>query len=128
MKQDDELGVQIAKLLEEGSTDLTREQRERLSAARRQALIRHAEVSKAPAWMPVWAGPFARFTEQSVLGVRYLVPLAALVLGLLGVVYMHTGTVSSEMADIDAALLTDELPIDAFLDQSLDSWLKRSQR
>jgi hypothetical protein len=57
-----------------------------------------------------------------------VIPVAALVLGLLGVVYVNTGTVSTDMADIDAALLTDELPINAFLDQGLDSWLKRSLR
>jgi hypothetical protein len=60
--------------------------------------------------------------------VRYVIPVAALVLGLLGVVYVNTGTVSTDMADIDAALLTDELPINAFLDQGFDSWLKRSLR
>jgi hypothetical protein len=54
--------------------------------------------------------------------------MAALVLGLSGVVYMHGGSVASEIADIDAGLLTDELPLDAYLDQGFDSWLKRYSR
>jgi hypothetical protein len=90
--------------------------------------LRHQRARTALAWVPAWAGPLSDFTEQSVLGVRYLIPFAALLLGLLGVVYVHTGTVSSDIADIDAALLTDELPINAFLDTSLDSWLTRSSR
>jgi hypothetical protein len=127
MNQEDELARRIAKLLDESSGELRPDQRERLSAARRLALSRQQREA-APAWAPVWAGSFSRLTEQSVLGVRYLVPLAALVLGLVGVVYVHTGTVSNDMADIDAGLLTDELPISAFLDQGFDSWLKRSSR
>jgi hypothetical protein len=127
MKQEDELGARIAKVLEEGTGTLAPEQRERLSAARRKALLRHQQAT-APAWAPAWTTAFSGWTEQSVLGVRYLIPVAALVLGLLGVVYVHTGTVSSDIADIDAGLLTDELPINAFLDTSLDSWLTRSSR
>ena len=129
MNQQDELGARIASLLAEGAERLTPEQGERLAAARREALARHRDATeKAPGWIPAWAGPLSGFTERRVLGVRYLIPFAALILGLLGVVYVHTGTVSSEIADIDAGLLTDELPINAFLDQSLDSWLKRSPR
>ena len=128
MKHEDELGAGIAKVLEEGTQALAPEQRERLAAARRKALSQHQRAKTAPAWVPAWAGPLSDFTEQSVLGVRYLIPFAALLLGLLGVVYVHTGTVSSDIADIDAALLTDELPINAFLDTSLDSWLTRSSR
>ena len=127
MKHDDELGARIARVLEEGTGALTPEKRERLSAARRKALEAHQRAA-APAWAPAWAGGVSRFTEQSVLGVRYLIPFTALLLGLLGVVYVHTGTVSSDIADIDAGLLTDELPINAFLDTSLDSWLTRSSR
>ena len=35
---------------------------------------------------------------------------------------------SPDIAEIDAALLSDELPINAYLDQRLDSWLKRGSR
>jgi len=60
--------------------------------------------------------------------VRYLIPVAALVLGLAGVLYVHSNGTSSDIADIDAGLLTDELPINAYLDKGFDSWLKRSPR
>jgi hypothetical protein len=125
MNQQDELGTRIARLLDEGTDRLKPEQRDRLAQARRLALSRQ-QARTAP--VPVPAGPFSRLTEQSVLGVRYVIPFAALVLGLVGVVYVHTGGVASEIANIDAGLLTDELPISAFLDQGLDSWLKRSSR
>jgi hypothetical protein len=127
MNQEDELALRIARLLDEGSEGLTKAQRERLAQARRLAVSRH-QAQAQPALVPAWAGRFTRFTEQSVLGVRYLIPFAALLLGLVGVVYVNTSTVSSEMADIDAGLLTDELPLNAYLDQGFDSWLKRSSR
>ena len=127
MNLEDELATRIARLLDEGSEGLTAAQRERLFQARRLAVSRH-QAQAQPALVPAWAGPFSHFTEQSVMGVRYLIPFAALLLGLLGVVYVNTSTVSSEMAEIDAGLLTDELPLDAYLDQGFDSWLKRSSR
>ena len=95
-------------------------------AARTLALTRHHE-QRAPAWMPAWATGLSGFTERSVFGVQYLIPMAALVLGLAGVVYMNSPA-APDIADIDAGLLTDELPIDAYLDQGFDSWLKRSSR
>ena len=127
MNQQDELASRIAKLLDEGAADLDRAKGDRLAQARRLALSRHKGETQA-ALVPAWAGPFSEWTERSVFGVRYVIPLAALVLGLMGVVYVHTGSVPSEIADIDAGLLTDELPISAYLDQDFESWLKRSLR
>lgn len=126
MNDQDELGLRIARLLDESTEKLGAEQRNRLSAARKLALARHRPQAVA-AWVPAWAGPLSRFTERRLFGIQYLIPLAALLLGLAGVTYMHTSG-SSDIADIDAGLLTDDLPINAYLDQGFDSWLKRSAR
>jgi hypothetical protein len=32
------------------------------------------------------------------------------------------------LADLDVRLLTDDLPIDAYLDKGFDSWLNRQSR
>jgi hypothetical protein len=128
MNDQDELARRIAKLLDESADGMGQAQRERLIAARKLALSKHHETpSPAPAWVPAWAGNVSRFTERRVLGIQYLIPIAALVLGLSGVAYMHS-TPTPDIADIDAGLLTDELPINAYLDQGFDSWLKRSSR
>ncbi|MDB5862461.1 MAG: hypothetical protein JWO70_267 [Betaproteobacteria bacterium] len=126
MNDQDELARRIAKLLDESADGIGQPQRERLIAARKLALSKHHETT-ALAWVPAWAGNISRFTERPVMGVQYLIPIAALVLGLAGVAYMHSAP-SSDIADIDAGLLTDELPINAYLDQGFDSWLKRSSR
>ena len=127
MNQQDELAKRIVQLLDEATDELGREQRDRLVKARRLALSR-LEPKAEPAWAPALAGPLSGITERSVMGIRYMIPIAALVLGLLGVVYMNTTGPSGDIADIDAGLLTDELPLNAFLDQGFDSWLKRSSR
>jgi Protein of unknown function (DUF3619) len=127
MTEQDEVARRIVKLLDESAENIGRAQRERLSAARQAALARHRAVPVA-AWAPVWAGTISRFTEHRAFGVRYLIPIAALVLGLASVVYVHSNGTSSDIADIDAGLLTDELPINAYLDKGFDSWLKRSPR
>jgi hypothetical protein len=128
MNQEDELATRIARLLDEGTGRLSAEQRDRLAQARKLALSKQPQARIVPAPVPALAGAISRFTEQSVFGVRYVIPFAALLLGLIGVVYVHTGGVASDIANIDAGLLTDELPISAFLDQGFDSWLKRSSR
>jgi hypothetical protein len=125
--QEDELGRRLAKLLDSGAADIGPAQRERLTAARQAALARHRSLA-APAWAPAWTGNFSVFTERRLFGVRYLLPVAALVLGLAGVLYVHSSGTTGDIADIDAGLLTDDLPINAYLDKGFDSWLKRSSR
>jgi Protein of unknown function (DUF3619) len=126
MNEQEELARRIAKLLDESADQVGPAQRERLSAARRQALAAYRQPT-ARAWVPAWATSRSQFTDRRLTDVRYLLPVAALILGLLGIAYMHAGP-TSEIADIDAGLLTDELPINAYLDQGFDSWLKRSPR
>ena len=125
MNQQDELASRIAGLLDESAGKLSSRSREGLAKAREAALARYSS-KREPVIAPAWASTMGAITEGSVFGVRYLVPLAALVLGLIGVVYVQTNGVMSSIADIDMGLLTDELPLDAFLDKDFDSWLKRS--
>jgi hypothetical protein len=126
MNQQDELGRRIASLLDDSADAVGPAQRERLRAARKLALDRHYE-QRERALAPRFATGIGNLTERPVFGIQYLIPIAALVLGLAGVAYMHY-TPSSDIADIDAGLLTDDLPINAYLDQGFDSWLKRSGR
>jgi hypothetical protein len=124
MNQQDELAGRIARLLDEGADQLSPQSRVGLAKARAAALARYSG-RRASVTAPVWASTIANITESSVFGIRYLIPLAALVLGLIGVVYVQTNGVTNSLADIDLGLLTDDLPLDAYLDKDFDSWLKR---
>jgi hypothetical protein len=127
MTEQDELARRIVKLLDESTERIGKAQQERLAAARQRALTSY-RPQPAMGWAPVWANGMSWVTERRVFGVRYLLPMAALVLGLAGVVYVNSNGTSPDIADIDAGLLTDELPINAYLDKGFDSWLKRSPR
>lgn len=121
-----ELAGKIVRRLSEGADNLDRNACERLLGARKAALACYREES-APAWSMAWAGNvLSRFTERHVLGVRYLLPVMVLVLGLACILYWQNIPVTNDIAEIDVELLTDDLPINAYLDRGFDSWLKRS--
>jgi hypothetical protein len=121
-----ELAQKIVRELDRGTRELDRTTLLRLSAAREQALDLYRQ---APASQLAVAGIHAADFGRHGSGLRYVLPLAVLLLGLAGIVYWQgSNGMDGEVADIDARLLTDDLPIDAYLDQGFDSWLKRQQR
>lgn len=114
-------------MLDESANSLDRATCDRLAAARRAAVARAREQTVAVGSL-AWAGhALGRLTEQPVFGIRYFIPIFALIVGLTGAIYWQQNVGPwSEIAEIDAALLTDELPPSAFLDKGVDAWLKRS--
>lgn len=125
---DDELARRIVKHLDAGADQLDAATRERLLGAREHALGRYRERS-APVFGLAWAGQaIARVSAHRFYSVRYLLAVTALVLGLAGLAIWIPFGPNNELAEIDAGLLTDELPINAYLDKGFDSWLKRAPR
>jgi hypothetical protein len=125
---DDELARRIVNHLDAGLDQLDPATRERLLVARERALGRY-RARPAPVLGLAWAGQaIARVSGHRLYSARNLIAITALVLGLAGVAIWNTFGPSNELADIDAGLLTDELPINAYLDKGFDSWLKRAPR
>lgn len=123
-----ELAGKIVQHLDYGVDHLGAGARERLLAARKLALARYRERPE-PVLGLVWAGEaVARISEHRFYGARQLIAVAALILGLVGFAYWQSMGPVNDLADIDASLLADELPINAYLDKGFDSWLKRSSR
>jgi ABC-type tungstate transport system substrate-binding protein len=56
---------------------------------------------------------------------RVVLPLATLLLALATVQYWQQDRRIAEIEEIDAQLLTDDLPIDAYLDRGFQNWLKK---
>ena len=123
----DELARRIVQHLDFGADHVGSLTRERLLEARKAALSRYQERLQ-PAGRLAWAnGPRARHGEHHFLAPRYLIAAAAWIAAMIGIAYWQNGSSpASEMAEIDAGLLSDELPINAYLDKGFDSWLKRS--
>jgi uncharacterized protein DUF3619 len=76
---------------------------------------------------PKPAPTLSRSGGQRPHGTRYLVAGAALVLGLIGFAYWQTLT-PNDFSEIDINLLTDDLPLNTYLDKGFDTWLKRAPR
>ncbi|MGH8623484.1 MAG: DUF3619 family protein [Burkholderiales bacterium] len=123
-----ELARKLVQYLDDGADQLEPRVRERLAAARRNALSRYRE-QPAPVFGLAWAGQAALWlTEHRLHSARLLIAAAALVLATAGIVYWQSTRLANGVTDVDFYLLTDELPINAYLDKGFDSWLKRSSR
>ncbi len=115
-------GNKVRNVLEQG-TRLERGVAARLRAARERALERRrAERVPALAWADNVLG---RFGGASGFSLRLLLPMALLVVGLLAIYGWQQDQRAAELEEIDALLLTDELPIDAYLDRGFEAWLKK---
>lgn len=125
--QEHQIAQKISRLLDQAARDIPGDTAAKLAAARKQALAGYRENQT---WSLAGAGQLvSRLTGQSSGGMRYVLPTAVLILGLIGIVYWQTSNGrGNELADIDARLLADDLPIDAYLDKGFDSWLKRQSR
>jgi hypothetical protein len=97
---------------------------ERLRAAREQALARQRPE---PAFGLVWAdNVVGSFGGWAGVSVRVLLPIASLIAGVSGVYTWQQNLRVAEVEEIDAQLLTDDLPIDAYLDRGFQNWLKKT--
>lgn len=122
-----ELAKKIVQHLDHGVDQLAPGTRERLAAARRVALSRYREAPQAVLGL-AWAGQAVAWVTERHHGARMMTAAAALMIAMAGVIYWQGINPGNELADIDTGLLTDELPLNAFLDKGFDSWLKRSSR
>jgi hypothetical protein len=119
-----DLGSKIARHLEQEANQLGQGTLYRLQAARNAAMQKyHAEPAIGLAGEGLTA---SRLRHSQLLSARILLPLALVLLSLGGIVYWQTAKQSNDIEEIDAHLLTDDLPINAYLDKDFDAWLKRS--
>ena len=100
----------------------------RLKAAREQAL--GSQLQAKAGLVAQLAGAFGGvdFSAPGRTFSRILLPLVVMVSGMIAVTMWHQQQQAAEIEEIDAAVLTGDLPIDAYLDKGFDAWLKRSQQ
>jgi hypothetical protein len=115
------LGNRVRQALNQGLR-LDASQAERLHAARERALARQRpELAPALAWADNVLGGFGGWSGVSL---RLVAPLAALAVSVAALYTWQQSRVISDFAEIDSMLLTDDLPIDAYLDRGFQNWLK----
>src|SRR6476660_1966091 len=110
-----QIAYRIKQLLNRG-LDLDAGKLARLKAARDAALVRQRVESRVLLW--AWAGNVTgKSAGPSALIPRVLLPMAVLILGLIAISQWRDTQVAAEIEEIDAAVLTSDLPIDAYLDK-----------
>jgi Protein of unknown function (DUF3619) len=117
-------GYQIKQQLDQ-SLNLEATTLNRLKAARQQALA-HQRVSE-PVFVLAWADAIVGRLSGNPASASIALAGAALIVALVGIQYWQRSPTVEELEEIDTALLTSDLPINAYLDKSFDTWLKRSQ-
>lgn len=127
--QDHELAGKIVRQLNEGVGEIPAAARDRLEVARKLALSRYRAAPAAVGALASAGNALARFTGHHPAALRYALGAVALAAALITVTYWQANSrPANELAEIDTKILTDELPINAYLDKGFDAWLKRSSR
>lgn len=123
---ENEFGYRIRQALNEGADRLDYKTAFRLQQARTRAV---AALRGAPAlgWSrvlaPAAAGTFGEPPVGWAHRLGLAAPLAALIIGFVGIYQWQYDQRISQLADIDFAMLLDETPIDAYADKGFGTLL-----
>ncbi|SAK71352.1 membrane protein [Caballeronia temeraria] len=142
--KENEFALKVVRALDENTSNIPAAAVDRLREARRAAIARKkpekvAVAMTAPAFTPAFAGAAgtvntgdagnghgAKGLLARLGGLGLAWPLAALIIGIAGIAYWEDQQRKAELADIDAAMMSDSLPIDAYLDHGFNAYLTRN--
>jgi hypothetical protein len=127
--QDNEFAKKLTSYLDDGAANLKAGTAYRLQLARAEALARLGDPQRAPATR--MSAALAGVGSGTVGGGSGLRMNAKFLVGVLVIVFAYFGynqwQAYQQLTDIqetDAALLSSDLPIDAYLDRGFQNWLK----
>ena len=129
----DDFGRAFARRLDRDGLDLSYDIGERLRAARMQAL-----AVRKPEWVTASATSLNLSAGQATLvqsgenghlwhRLASFLPLVALIVGLMAIQSIQSDNSVNEIAEVDSALLLDELPPGAYTDPGFLQFLKSNQ-
>ena len=127
------LGLAIAARLSDASSQLPHDISERLRAARMQAIGKRKVANARTAPSVAASGSAAAMTFGDAFGdekfslwnaIASALPLVALIVGLVSINYVQNDNRARELAEVDSALLTDDLPPTAYTDSGFLQFLK----
>lgn len=119
---ENEFGAKLKPWLDRAAGGVGEMQATRLKAARLRALDAYREPVRVFGLITV-SGGTAQVIRYSIVQRALLFLPVLLLLGFLAVQSME----EADLGELDAQLLTQELPPDAFLDQDFRSWLGKSR-
>lgn len=120
-----QFGRAVAMRLQAGTDEIPYAIGERLRAARTRALAARKQPATAPVVAARGGGTLALGERRSWFNrIASAVPLVVLAAGLVAIYSIQTERRASELAEVDAALLTDDLPPAAYADPGFVQFLK----
>ena len=120
-----EIGLLVRESLNHSTASLPAPATERLFAARQAALARHTAIQDQPSLLGAGRHVLA-WCEDRARPLLFALGLALALAG--GPFVLQLPNSDDDLVALDTALLTDELPIDAYLDSGFHSWLADSSR
>jgi len=125
-----EFAYKIRRALNESAENIATPTLDRLAQARSMALSRKkaATPSAVLAMKGIFAGNAGFSFGQApswLMKFGLILPLLVLVIGIFSIYEYQQQEQIDELADIDVAVLADELPPDAYLDNGFSAYLKR---
>jgi hypothetical protein len=123
---EEQFGRRVANRLSAGNLELPHDIGERLRAGRVQAIARRKVVRQLQAAPAIFSNGGSTVSLGAGWWTRIgsVVPLIALVAGLVAVSVMQDDSRTDELAEVDSALLTDDLPPAAYTDPGFLQFLK----
>lgn len=123
---EDRYGLRVRQVLNQGLQDVSPATARRLEAARHLALSRQKQTAPqlalaTPGQGNIHLGPTIPYLKQTLA-------ILALLLGMWIAFYWHSHQYITELEEVDSALLSDDLPPEAFLDQDFFEWLEDSSQ
>ncbi len=132
LSAEDRFGQRVAARLSDANNDIPHEMSERLKAARMLALskrnVTRVETASAVANLGASAALHLGGEKFKWWGrLAAIVPLVSLVVGLMAIQLVQDNFWAEEIASVDAELLTDVLPPEAYTDPGFTQYLRSNQ-
>lgn len=123
---EDRFAYRVRQALNHGLQDISPATSRRLEAARHLALSRQKQTAPQLSLAAAGFGHGSISFGSSASIVKQALAILALLLGMWIAFYWHSHQYITELEEVDSALLSDDLPPEAFLDQDFVEWLNDS--
>jgi Protein of unknown function (DUF3619) len=124
-----EFAKKVTMNLNWGLTQIDGDKLAKLRAAREKAMANYAEpVTVVAASVATTSGQTANVSNNLMRKPLFWLPILAIALAAVTYNAMDDDIADDAAGELDAKLLTGELPINAFLDKDFGSWVKESSQ
>jgi hypothetical protein len=125
---ENEFGYRIRQALDEGLDQLDYRTTYRLQQARQAAVSRLPAAGGVPALAPAWQTAGGPPVEQEPIGwlrgLGLAVPVVAMIIGFVGIYDYQESRRIAELADMDFAVLMDDVPLETYADKGFGALLQ----